>query len=113
MTTQFKSLTAPFPNGLTNAQLGGTMASAGTPDPTYSHMDCEDFNRYLSTDWTTTVVGAGTTALTAGNGGLLLLTTTTGATDSIFIQRPVAGFVLTALKQVFLKFAFTLSDATN
>lgn len=108
-----KSLTTPFPNGVTNAKLEGTLASAGFPDPTYANVDVDDFNRFLASDWTITKVGTGTAALAAGAGGDLLLTTTAGATDSVLFQRAVATQTLAAGKQAFFKISFQLSDATN
>ena len=110
----FKTQTTPFPNGVTNAKLEGTMAAAGTPDPTFSHLVYDDFDVFNTTNWTTTAVGAGTTAVTAGaDGGQVLLTTTTGASDSLFVQKPITTFKLNAGKALFFKFAGTLSDVIN
>jgi hypothetical protein len=108
----FKSTAASFPNGVTNARLEGTMATSGIPDPTYAHVDSDDFNTFTATTFTVTTVGAGTTALTPVDGGAVLLTTTAGATDSIFVQRTVASFALSPTKQTFYKINIALSDVT-
>lgn len=110
----FKSLTTPFPNGVTNAKLEGTMSSSGVPDPTYSHLFADDFDTFLTGVWTDTIVGSGTaTVLTSGDGGQLAVVTSAGATDSLFLQRPTATFKLNSGKQMFFKFAGILSDVTN
>jgi hypothetical protein len=109
----FKSLTTPFPNGVTNAKLESTMAAAGSPDPTYSHMLSDDFDTFITGAWTDTIVGSGTATVSAFDGGELTVTTSAGATDSLFIQKPFTGFALNAGKQMFFKFAGTLSDVTN
>ena len=110
----FGSKTTNLPHGVTNAsQASGVMGMAGTPDPSFSHLYHNDFDVYAAGDWTTTVVGTGTTALQDGDGGQLLLTNTTGGTDSISMQLKKAGFKLNAGKACFFKFRGQLSDATN
>lgn len=99
----FTSPTTNFPGGLTNAAPYQAMAQARTPDPSWSQLYHNEFNTYIATDLTTTLVGAGTTALAAESGGVLLSTTSAGAADANYHQLPVAGFVITAQSQLFFK----------
>lgn len=107
-----QSLTSRTPNGLTNAAPWQTLADAGFLDPSFAHVDFDDFNVYTAGDWTITKVGTGTVAAAAGDGGNILLTTTAGIADAIYMQRPVEGFKLKAGKDTFIKFAGTLADIT-
>lgn len=109
----FNSLTTRMPNGLTNAEAGETFGAAGTPDPTWSFQYANDFDNYVTTDFTTTVVGTGTVAGTDFEGGAILLTNTTGATDAIYMQRRNAQFKLVGGKDAFFKFSGQLSAVTN
>lgn len=106
---QFDSLTTRMPNGLTNADPWQTMAAAGYPDPTFAHVYANDFDDYTAAQWTATLVGTGTQALAAGDGGNLLITNTTGAADATYMQKTPATFTMTLGKQMFFKFAGTLS----
>lgn len=107
------SITTPFPGGVTNASLAGVFAKAGVPDPAYSQVYHNEFNTYVATDFTTTLVGLGTTALVAEIGGVLLDTTTAGATDAIYHQLPVAGYQFATGKPVFFKARLKPSDQLN
>lgn len=104
-----QSLTTRMANGVTNAADYQTMAYAGQPDPSWSHTYHNDFDTFLASDWTITKTGTGTVALTPGDGGQLLLTNTTGVADAIYMQLSAAGFKLVPGKDVFFKFAGTLS----
>ena len=108
--SNFDSLTTRMPNGVTNAAPWQTMGASGIPDPTWAHVYENDFDRFSATEWTTTLVGTGTQALTPYDGGALLLTTTAGATDSIAMQLINASFQLKPGKAAFFKFAGVLSD---
>jgi len=107
------SITTRMPHGATNAAEWQTMGAAGLPDPSWAHVFHDDFDHYIAAEWAVSTVGSGTEALTAGDGGLLLLTTTPGASDSIQMQKPIAGFQLVAGKETFFKFTGTLGDANT
>ena len=69
------------------------------PDPFRLFANASDFGEYSTVDWTSTVVGTGSAALTAGVGGILAITTSATANDSVAIQHtsadlavPVAGY---------------------
>lgn len=109
----FNSSNTRFPRGLTNAAPWQTMYAFGAPDPTWGHIDCDDFNKFLATDWTITKVGTGAVALLAGLNGLLRVNTTAGIADSTYLQRVVASYQAVAGKGITYKFAGTLSDVTN
>lgn len=116
----FDSLTSNTPNGLTNAAPWQTLGQAGFPDPTWAHVYANDFDTYTAGDWTVTLVGTGTQALTAGVGGRLLLTNTTGAADAIYMQKNPAAFNIPTAspspstgKQTFFKFQGQLSAVTQ
>lgn len=104
-----QSLTTNNPNGVTNAAVYQTMAQAGIPDPSWAHVYHNDFDTFAAGDWTITKTGTGTVALTPADGGQLLLTNTTGAADAIYMQLVAAGFKVGGGKDVFFKFAGTLS----
>jgi hypothetical protein len=110
---QFDSLTTRMPHGLTNAAPWQTMGAAGTPDPSWAHIYHNDFDTYAAGDWTVTLVGTGTQALTDFDGGALLVSNTAGAADATYMQLKNAGFKLVAGKEVFFKFAGQLSDIAN
>ena len=88
------------------------MGNSGVPDPTWSRMYHNDFNDYTATDFSITITGTGTAALTPSAGGTLQLSTSAGVSDDIFFQKPVAGFPLTPGKATFIKFAGQLSSVT-
>lgn len=109
----FNTLTTRMPQGFTNADQNETYGQAGVPDPTWAFQDFNDFSNYITTDFTTTVVGAGTVALGDFEGGAIVLTTTTGAADSVLMQRRSAAFKLPLGKDTFFKFSGQLSEVTN
>lgn len=103
--------TTNFPDGVTNAVLDSVLASMIMPDPTLCHTYFNDFDTYVAADWTVTLVGTGTQALTAGNGGLLLLSNSAADNDSIVLQKNPAGFAFTANKRAWFSAKFQISDA--
>jgi hypothetical protein len=105
-------LTTRTPNGLTNAAPWQTMADAGIPDPTWAHLDVEDFNSYAAGNWSLTAVGTSAVSLPAAEGGQALLSTSNGIADALYVQRAVASFKLTAGKDTFFKFKGKLSDVS-
>lgn len=109
-----QSLTTAMPNGLTNAAAWQTMAAAGLPDPSWAHVYHNDFDTYLASDWTTTVVGSGTVTLGTTDGGSIVLITSAGAADSVLMQLKSASFQAVLGKDVFFKLQGTVFvDATN
>ncbi len=100
----FTSANTNFPGGLTNAAPYQAMAEACTPDPSWSQLYHNEFNTFIATDFTTTLVGTGTTALSAESGGVLLSTTTAAAPDANYYQLPVAGFQISSGSQLFFKY---------
>lgn len=110
----FNSATTRLWGGLTNAAPWQTMANSGIPDPSWAHVYHNDFDSYVTTDWTVTLVGLGTTALAVGvDGGALLQTTTAGVADAIFNQLVQAGFKLIPGKSTYFKYTGLLSDVIN
>ena len=94
--------TTRMPNGITNANVGQTMASAGLPDPSWACVFHDDFHTFTAANWVT--LQAGTTAgLVAGLGGRLQMTVTTAAGDSLLPLQ--ASFQLTNNRDLFLKWA--------
>ena len=110
----FNSATTRLWGGLTNAAPWQTMANSGIPDPSWAHVYHNDFDSYVTTDWTVTLVGTGTTALAVGvDGGAILQTTSIGIADSIFNQLVQASFKMLPGKSTYFKFAGILSDVLN
>lgn len=106
-------LTTRMPQGVTNAAPWQTMGLSGVPDPTWSHLYRNDFDQYVAADWSLTGTGTPTAALSAGNGGIITLSTTAGANDSVVFQKTPAAFAVVANKQMFFKFAGTLSSVAG
>lgn len=107
-----------FQNGINNVDVQSLFASMKQPDPTNFYEDSDNFFTFVLgaanvQTWTRTLVGTGTTALTAGNGGLLLLTNSAADNDLTQIQRPVANFLPVAGKKLFFRCIFKISDATQ
>lgn len=105
--------TTRFPNGVTNAGPQATLGAFGAPDPTKYHCYMNDFDTFAAGDWTITGVGTPTEALTSGDGGLLLLTNTAAATDSVFLDKVGASFLMEAGKPAWFRTRFSVSDATQ
>lgn len=113
MTTVAK-LPTRFPGGLNTSTPTSAMAALSMLDPSLLHTDFDDFNTYLSTDWTATEIGAGgTQALTAGDGGLLLITSDALDNDGVAMQRTVASFLMESTKRAFFKIRFKCAKATE
>jgi hypothetical protein len=102
-----------FPNGLTTVPKANPLGMYGLPDPTEWHSYFNDFDHYVAANWTVTVVGTGTAALTNLDGGALLLTNSAADNDSIQLQQVGESFALTAGKRAFFKARFKVSDATQ
>lgn len=109
----FASTTTNFPGGVTNAAYYQAMGEACTPDPSWSQLYHNEFNTFIATDLTETLVGTGTSALAAESGGVLLVTTTAGIADANYYQLPVASYVITPGSQLFFKCRIKLSEVTN
>ena len=102
-----------FTNGLTTVPKANPLGMFGLPDPTEWHTYFNDFDHYVAANWTVTVVGTGTAALTNLDGGALLLTNSAADNDSIQLQQVGEAFALTAGKRAFFKARFKVSDATQ
>lgn len=104
--------TTNFPNGATNAGPSQTMAAAGVQDPSFAHIFHDDFDIFNATDWTITIIGAGTASLVAGDGGILQLLTSGATTDSLFVQAKTATYTCTLGKDLFFKALVASTDDT-
>ncbi len=84
-------------------------------DVTKTHEYWNDFDNYLSNagEFTVTTVGSGSLALAAGDGGIVNMATSAGATDSLVITKPVAGFGPAQGCEMWFAAQFALADATN
>ncbi len=108
-----------FPNGISTAAPNSTLHNMGAPDPTRFHSWLEDFDRYISTEWTVTEVGTATQVIIDGDGGLLEIVNSAGATDSAFLawdggaSAALENFKFEAGKKLFFKARFKVSDATQ
>lgn len=112
----FETPTTRSPFGLTNAAPQQTMGKYGAPDPTWAHEYKNDFDTYLASDWTVTVLNSTTRALTPGAGGRFLVTNTTGIADLTYMQLVAAGFTMPTTanpKDAFFKFRGKISSVAN
>ena len=84
-------------------------------DVTKTHEYFNDFDNYLSNagEFTVTTVGSGSIALAAGDGGIINMATSAGATDSLVITKPVAGFSPVAGLEMWFEVQLSCTDATN
>ena len=70
-----------FPAGVSTQAIGSTLGQFPLPDPTDISVDFEDFNQYVSADWTVTnTTTHQTIGLVAGNGGII---STVGGASSV------------------------------
>jgi hypothetical protein len=98
-----------FPNGVSTARSIAPFGAYTHPDPTDQHSYENDFNTYVAGDWTITVVGSSTPALTAGDGGLLAITTSASSGDSAFLQKTIASFTFETGKPAWFAARFKVS----
>ena len=86
-------------------------------DPTKNYTFLNEFDRYLTTDWTLntaeTGTGAATEALTNVDGGALLVTTDDADNDNDFFQLPIESFKFDSTKRLYFETRFKVADATN
>lgn len=98
-----------FPNGLSTARSIAPFGAYTHPDPTDEHDYSNDFDSYVSSEWTITVVGTSTPALVAGDGGLLAIATSTASADSAFLQKTIASFTFETGKPAWFAARFKVS----
>jgi hypothetical protein len=103
--------TTNFPNGVTNVSSDATLGTYVAPDPVLTHAWVNDFDTYLSSQWTVTETqGAATQAVTNGDGGLLALVNSTANNDVNAIQWANEIFTFEVNKQFWGKTKFQLND---
>ena len=102
-----------FAQGMTNTFPDDPMYMFQQPDPSWAHTYFNDFDQYVSGDWTVTVVGSGSNALAAGDGGWLVSTNSAANNDATWTQSKVASFAIVAGQQAWFKARFKISDATK
>lgn len=105
--------TTNFPNGVNNNTKQNILGSYTDTDPTANHTYFTDFDDYRLSNWTVTVVGTSTQALTDEDGGVLLVTNSAADDDSLFAQNLGEDFQMEAGKQAYFKARFKVSDATQ
>ena len=102
-----------FPGGVGTRRKPDPLYNFGAPDPTDYHRFFEDFDTYTSGQWTATVIGTGTNALTAGDGGLLASATSGASGDAVYTQKTTEGFSFEAGKPAWFKARFKVSALTT
>lgn len=106
-----------FPGGVTNVRATDPLGMYGMPDPTKWHTYFNDFDTFVTGDWTitTTEAGAGsaTEALTNADGGVLLVTNDDADNDADFFNKVGESFKFVSGKRAFFKARFKVSDATQ
>ena len=107
-----------FPSGIATGAKKGVTASYPMPDPTKWVTYFNDFNEYVSGDWTITTTEAGsgdaTEAVSSTSaGGLLLITNDDADNDLDFFNLKVENFKFASGKRTFFKSRFKVSDATQ
>lgn len=103
-----------FPFGVTNVGKVSPFAQMGQLSPLAFHTYFNDFDHYVSGDWTITNVGTTPTqALTDVDGGALLLTMAATDDSSSFLQKKGESFLPASGKKCFFAARFKVSDATQ
>lgn len=102
-----------FPSGVGTRRAPDPLYMFGAPDRTDYHAFFDDFDTYTSGQWTATVTGTGTTALTAGDGGLLASATSTASSDANYLQKTTEGFSFEVGKPAWFKARFKVSALTT
>ena len=102
-----------FPNGIGTRKAPDPLYMYGHPDRTDYHTFFDDFDTYTSGQWTATVTGTGTTALTAGDGGLLASATSGASSDANYLQKATEGFSFETGKPAWFKTRFKVSALTT
>jgi hypothetical protein len=108
------SSTTNFPNGVTNVERFQAMGRLLFPDPTKCYTWFDDFDEYVSGNWTLTETQAGATqAIIDGDGGQLALVNSAADNDLNQIQWLRETFRLGFTRQVWIKTRFKVSNATQ
>lgn len=102
-----------FPGGVGTRRKPDPLYNYSHPDPTDIHRFFDDFDTYTSGQWTATVTGTGTTALTAGDGGLLASVTSGASSDANYLQKTTEGFSFEVGKPAWFKTRFKVSALTT
>lgn len=105
---------AGFTAGVSTAAKGSVLVRYPRPDPTRVYTYFNDFDTYVSGDWTRTAVGTGTSALEADAPfGALLITNSAADNDAVQHQLTTENFTVTSGKKMWFKARFKVSDATQ
>ena len=114
--------TTNLENGITNV-LGPSQSTLGSlvfPDPTRCHTWFDDFDDYVSTEWTITETGSGTRAVGNLDGGILVITNGTSDNDKNALQwsgvtngSTVETFKWEAGKSMWMKARLKLLEVTE
>jgi hypothetical protein len=102
-----------FPNGVGTRKYPDPLYNYPSTDPSDLHRFFDDFDVYTSGQWTATVTGTGTTALTAGDGGLLASVTSGANNDANYLQKTTEGFSFEAGKEAWFKARFKVSALSS
>lgn len=103
-----------FTSGVSTADKGTVNWNYPRPDPTKVYTYFNDFDTYVSTDWTKTVIGSGDNALVASEPyGAIAATNSAADNDGVQNQLTVATFTPAAGKKMWFKSRFKISDATQ
>ena len=106
--------TTNFTKGVTNITAQNILGQLKELDPTQLHTYFNDFDSYISGNWTVTETQAGATqALANADGGVLLLTNSAADDDLNALQKVGESFKFEAGKKLFFKARFAVSDATQ
>lgn len=100
--------------GVTNVTKENILGQLTELDPTQLHTYFNDFDAYVTGNWTVTETQAGATQdLTDADGGVLLLTNSAADDDLVALQKIGESFKFASGKKLFFKARFKVSDATQ
>lgn len=102
-----------FTSGVSTRKYPDPLYMYTHPDRSDIHLIFDDFDFYTAGNWTATVTGTGTTALTAGDGGLLASATSGANNDANYLQKTTEGFSFEANKPAWFKARFKVSALTS
>lgn len=106
---------ARFTAGVGTAPKGSVLWNYPYPDPTRATYEYfNDFDTYVSGDWTRTAIGTGTSALLADEPfGALANVNSAADNDGIQMQLTTENFTISTGKKAWFKARFKISDATE
>lgn len=103
-----------FPNGVSDADIQGTLQEYAALDDTKFHKFFDDFDVFNTNDWAITYIGgAGTEVVRNEDGGIFHVTTNSNNGNATRFAIPSNTFTFEEGKRLFLKVRTKIDDVIN